>query len=83
LVTGEYVIVGSRDQKIYWLDQEDGSTFFSREVAGEVLSDLLLIEPSETVDIPEPYVIVAIPANENALFAFTLQSGERVWPDAG
>ncbi len=79
LVADEYVVVGGRDQKVYWLDQEDGSTFFSRDVAGEVLSDLLLIEPSETVDIPEPYLIVATPTDGEALVAFTLQNGERTW----
>ena len=79
LVADEYVIVGSRDQKVYWLDQEDGSTFFFRDVAGEVLSDLLLIEPSETVDIPEPYLVVATPSDAESMVAFTLQNGERTW----
>jgi outer membrane protein assembly factor BamB len=83
LVSGEYVVVGSRDHRVYWLNRESGTTFFPREVPGEVLSDLLLIEPSETVNIPEPYVIVATPDNAGALFAFTLQNGERVWPAEG
>jgi outer membrane protein assembly factor BamB len=82
LVSDEYVIVGARDNHVYWLDRQDGSTFFSREVAGEVLSDMLLIEPSETVDIPEPYVIVATLANEEFVVAFRLQNGERAWPNS-
>jgi outer membrane protein assembly factor BamB len=79
LVAGDYVIVGSRDQKVYWLNRADGSTFFSRDVAGEVLSNMLLIEPSETVDIAEPLVIVGTPTHSEVLVAFTLQNGERAW----
>lgn len=82
LVSDDYVVVGSRDHHVYWLNREDGSTFFSREVAGEVLSDMLLVEPSETVDIPEPYVIVATLANEDFVVAFSLQNGERAWPNS-
>jgi outer membrane protein assembly factor BamB len=79
LVAGDYVIVGSRDQKVYWLNRADGSTFFSRDVGGEVLSNMLLIEPSESVDIPEPLVIVGTPTHQEVLVAFTLQNGERAW----
>lgn len=79
LINGDYVIVGARDHKVYWVNREDGSVVFSREVAGEVLSDLLLIEPSETVDIPEPYVVVSSVANNELLVAFTLENGEREW----
>lgn len=79
LVRDEYVIVGSRDHKVYWLNREDGSTFFFREVAGEVLSDLLVIEPSETVDIAEPLVVVGTPTLQELLVAFSVQNGERVW----
>lgn len=79
LVANDYVIVGSRDHKVYWLSRENGSTFFSREVGGEVLSDLLLIEPSERVNIPAPLVVVGTPTHQEVLIAFTLQNGERAW----
>ncbi|MBZ0299207.1 MAG: PQQ-binding-like beta-propeller repeat protein [Anaerolineae bacterium] len=79
LVKNEYVIVGSRDKKLYWLNREDGSTFFSRELSDEALSDFLLIEPSDTVNLPEPIIVAGTPSTQELLVAFTLQSGERVW----
>lgn len=79
LVAGDYVIVGSRDQKVYWLSRADGSTFFSREVGGEVLSNMLLIEPGENVNISAPLVVVGTPTHHEVLVAFTLQNGERAW----
>jgi outer membrane protein assembly factor BamB len=85
LVTDDYIIVGSRDHKLYWLNREDGSPITDvegprvRPLNGEILSDLLLIEPSDQVDIPEPYIIVSSVANDNLLAAFTLANGERVW----
>jgi hypothetical protein len=79
VVWNEYVIVGSRDRNVYWLNRETGATFFFRTVADEVLSDLVLIEPDESVDIPEAYVIVSTVANGELLVAFTAQNGERVW----
>lgn len=79
VVWNEYVIVGSRDRNVYWLDRSSGATFFFRTVADEVLSDLVLIEPDEVVDIPEAYVIVSTVAHGELLVAFTAQNGERVW----
>lgn len=79
VVWNEYVIVGARDRKVYWLNRSNGSTFFFRDVADEVLTDLLLLEPDESVDIPEPYVIVSTITNGELLVAFTAQNGERVW----
>ena len=91
VVTDDYVIIGSRDHKIYWLDRATGETiqdeatvenvqnFRVRELAGEILSNMLLIEPSETVDIPEPYLIVSSVANQELLVAFKVSNGERVW----
>lgn len=85
LITDDYIIVGSRNHNVYWLNREDGSVVNDvdgprvRSLNGEVLSDLLLIEPSDQVDIPEPYVIVSSVANDNLLAAFTLSDGKRVW----
>lgn len=85
LVTDDYIIVGSRDHKLYWLNREDGTQVNDvegprvRTLNGEILSDLLLIEPSEQVDIPESYVIVSSVANDNLLLAFTLANGKLVW----
>ncbi len=79
VVWNEYVIVGSRDRSVYWLNRADGSTFFSRPVADEVLSDPVLVEPDESVDIPEAYVIFSTITNSELLVAFTAQNGERRW----
>lgn len=79
VVWNEYVIVGARDRNVYWLNRQDGSTFFFRPVADEVLSDPVLIEPDESVDIPEAYVIFSTITNGELLVAFTAQNGERVW----
>ena len=91
VVSGDYVIVGARDRKLYWLNRSAGNlvedeatvenvqNFRIREMAGEILSDMLVIEPSETLDIPEPYVIVSSVANEELLSAFAISSGERMW----
>lgn len=85
LVSEDYVIVGSRDHRLYWLNRGDGSQVNDvegprvRTLSNEVLSDLLLIEPGQGVDIPEPYVIASAAANDNLLVAFTLSKGERVW----
>jgi len=79
LIVDDTIVVGARDHKVYWLSRDDGAVKFSRDVAGEVLSDILLIEPSENVDIPEPYVIVSSVANNELLVAFTLEDGEREW----
>lgn len=79
LVAGEYVVVGSRDQNVYWLDRDRGGVVDAKEVAGEVISDLLLIEPSETVDVDEPLVVVSTTANQELLVAFTLERGQRLW----
>lgn len=85
LVTDDYIIVGSRDHKVYWLNRANGTPVTDvdgprvRTLNGEILSDLLLIEPSDQVGIPEPYVIVSSVANDNLLAAFTLANGEPVW----
>ena len=81
LVWDRFVVIGSRDHHVYWLTREDGLAVpdATRELKGEVLSDLMLIEPNETVDIPEPYVVVSTLSNEELLVAFKLQNGERVW----
>jgi outer membrane protein assembly factor BamB len=79
LVTGDTIILGSRDRNTYWINRETGVELFHREMVGEVLADLLLLEPSETLNIPEPMVIVGTMANEELLVAFSLGEGQRLW----
>ncbi len=76
VVSGEYVIVAARDQKLYWLDRDDGRTYFTRELAGEVVSDMLLLEQGAN---GEALLAVSTLANEEALVAFGVQNGERRW----
>ncbi len=77
LVTADTIIVGSRDHNVYWLSLETGEELIKRPMAGEVLSDILLIEPNDTVR--EPLIIVSTLANEERLVAFSLDRGERRW----
>ena len=79
LVTEEYVIVGSRDQNVYWVSRATGEELIRRNVEAEILADLLLLEPSESLNIPEPMVIVSTMAYDKLLFAFTVDNGELRW----
>lgn len=77
LVTGDTIVVGSRDHFVYWLSRETGEETFKREMRGEVLSDILLIEPNDT--IRDPMIVVSSIAHEEMLVAFSLDKGERRW----
>lgn len=79
LVSGNTIVVGSRDRAVYWLERETGEQRLKRDMAGEVLADLLLIEPDQIVGINEPFVVVSTLAREELLVAFTLADGERKW----
>ncbi len=79
LVTDDVVIVGGRDRRVYWLSRATGEELIRREMAGEVLSELMLLEPSETINIRVPLVIVSTIARNELLVAFTLDNGERRW----
>ena len=79
VVTGDVIIVGSRDHNTYWIDRETGAEIFRREMVGEVLADMLLLEPSEALDISEPWIVVSTMAHEELLVAFTVSDGVRQW----
>ncbi len=79
VVYGDTLIVGGRDRLVYWLKRETGEELFRREVRGEILADMLVVEPSETITIPEPFILISTMAREEALVAFTLDDGERRW----
>lgn len=83
LVVGEDVIVASRDGKVYWLDRETGVVINEREVDGrpEILSDILLLEPDETLNIAEPIIVVSTMDTGKLLVAFPLdyRSGINGW----
>jgi hypothetical protein len=79
LVTDDLIVIGARDNAVYWLNRVDGSVRVRNQMIGEVLANLLLIEPSDAVRIPEPYVIVSTMARDESLVAFTLSEGVRRW----
>lgn len=79
LVTEEYVIVAARDGLVKWLDRANGQMRIERATDAEILSELLLIEPSETLALPEPLVIVSTVAPNRLLLAYTLNEGGQQW----
>lgn len=79
LVTENVVVVGSRDQNVYWLNRETGEVMDSKAVAGEVLANLVLVEPGEDSNVSEPLVIVSTSAPQELLVAFTLDRGQKLW----
>ncbi|MGB1289094.1 MAG: PQQ-binding-like beta-propeller repeat protein, partial [Aggregatilineales bacterium] len=83
LLTEDYVVVGSRDSQMHWLDRETGAVLFERQIegGGEILSDILLLEADETLNIPEPLVIIGTSATSHLVVAFPLDfdSGYQGW----
>lgn len=81
IVTEDYVIVASRDGTVHWLDKIDGVELFFKEVEGrpEILSDMLLVRPSETLDLPEPMLIVATMNPSHLLISYNLDTGRENW----
>jgi hypothetical protein len=78
-VTERFVIVAGRDGRVDWLSRDEGVVVFQREVNAEVLSDLLLIEPNESLTLPDDLVIVSTVENNRLLIAFTLNDGAQRW----
>jgi len=79
LVTESAIIVGSRDQHVYWLDPANGAVIYTLQTAGEVMADPILVQPTETNNLQEPLVVVSTTAQQELLVAFTLERGQRVW----
>lgn len=86
LVTDQYVLVASRDQKLYWLNRDDGTPVLDgegralvREMQSPIFSDILLIEPNEATDIAEPMVVVSTLSPGQMLVAYTLEEGRFLW----
>ncbi|MDX2160742.1 MAG: PQQ-binding-like beta-propeller repeat protein [bacterium] len=70
VVYQDRVIAASRDHFVYWLNRETGETIVRHDVRAEVMADLLLLEPTEGLDIREPLLLVSTMARDNLLFAF-------------
>ncbi|MDE2651324.1 MAG: PQQ-binding-like beta-propeller repeat protein [Chloroflexota bacterium] len=80
LVVRDRVVVASRDGKVYWLDRYDGALINAREIDDrpELLGDMLLLEPSETVKIDEPLLLVTSVHDGRLLIAFGID-GRQTW----
>ena len=80
LVYQDRVIVASRDGKVYWLDKRYGDLINAREIEDrpELLGEMLLLEPSETMDIDEPLLIVSSVHDGRLLIAFGID-GRQTW----
>lgn len=76
----ERVIVASRDGKVYWLDKRDGVTINAREVDAlpELLGDMLLLLPSDTLKLDQPLLIVTSVHDGRLLIAFEVD-GRQNW----
>jgi c-di-AMP phosphodiesterase-like protein len=86
LIVGDTIVVASRDQKLYWLNRADGTVMndsegqpLVRDVQAEILSDALLVQPTEAFKVKEPYVIVSTLANDKILVAYSLSRAELQW----
>ncbi len=86
VVAGDVILVGARDQKLRWINRADGTPFrdsegnaLVRELSAPILSDVLLVEPGNGIDISEPYVIVSTMATGQILAAYTLDNGQAMW----
>lgn len=80
VVTDEYVIVASRDGKIYWLYREDGTLAFDREVEGrpEILSDIVFIPANEEARILQDMIVVGTKNLSHLAVAYDME-GRELW----
>ncbi len=80
LVYQDRVIIASRDGKVYWLDRRDGELINAREIDDrpELLGDMMLLEPSESLTIDEPLLIVTSVHDGRLLIAFGVD-GRQAW----
>lgn len=74
------VIVASRDGRVYWLDRRDGVLINSREIDNlpELLGDMLLLEPSDSLKIDVPLLLVSSVDEGRLLIAFEVD-GRQTW----
>ena len=80
VVYQDRVIVASRDGKVYWLDRRDGALINAREIDNrpELLGDMLMLEPSASLKIDAPLLIVTSVDEGRLLIAFELD-GRQTW----
>lgn len=84
LVTEDYVVVASRDGRVYWINRTGGTRAFQAEVEGrpEILSDLVLVRSEDVVGVTgvvEDIVIVGTVDLGRMVAAFRLDDGRLNW----
>jgi outer membrane protein assembly factor BamB len=80
IVYDDRVIVASRDGIVHWLDKRDGLVVNDQEIEGnpELLGNLLLLEPSDTLKIDQPLIVVSSTNTGELLVAFEVD-GRQMW----
>ncbi|MEO1441206.1 MAG: PQQ-binding-like beta-propeller repeat protein, partial [Chloroflexota bacterium] len=66
VVYDEYVVVGSRDESVYWLDRDTGQTLESCRFGGEILSDILYF-PADGDAFEQDTLVISTLARREAL----------------
>ncbi|MBE2183730.1 MAG: PQQ-binding-like beta-propeller repeat protein [Anaerolineae bacterium] len=79
VVTDQSIIVGSRDHNLFWVNRDTGAVEITRQMQGEVLGNLLLIQPSEENDLSRDLVVVSTMNAAEFVVAYSADNGERVW----
>lgn len=86
VVQGDFVLVASRDQKLYWLNRSDGTPVVNnegqplvREMQASIFADILLFQGDEVPDINEPFVVVSTMSPSQMLVAYTVAEGRFLW----
>jgi outer membrane protein assembly factor BamB len=76
LLTGDTIVVGSKDKNVYAVSKEDGSSRWSKNTGGQALSELALI-PGNT---QSPALVVVGTDNSGKLvFAYAADTGDEHW----
>jgi outer membrane protein assembly factor BamB len=82
----DMLIVASRDYRVYWLNAADGTDKIGndgqalvRNTDGEILADMVLIMPNDTLNIAEPLLLVSTMLPNKQLIAFTISNGAQQW----
>ncbi len=78
VVTDTHVIVATRDGIVFWLDRITGEELFTRQVAGEILSNMVVISPTDTLNI-DPMVVISTVNPGALLTAYRLDTGQSLW----
>jgi outer membrane protein assembly factor BamB len=76
VVFGDYVVVGSRDQSIYWLDRQTGQTLDTCKFGGEILSDILYFPADDNFE--QDTLVVSTLARKEALLGLVALADEFV-----